>query len=166
MINLKEHLFIMLQEEAAKIQMAVSKTLRFGPDNHHPGETLKNKNAVFQEILDLIAVCEMLHEEGSIKKLDLEAYRMEIETVKRNKRMWIERAAGFGTLEDKEKKREKKTCSPYVCPVCSGTMEVPLDFYWGGSLSGDFSGAPSKKEAGVISVRVCKTCGGTGIVWR
>lgn len=51
---------------------------------------------------------------------------------------------------------EKETV-PYRCPVCDGTGSVPDGFYL--QLNGCWSGTNTISET-------CRSCYGTGIVWR
>ena len=57
--NLKEILLI-LQEECAEVTQAVSKCMRFGPDQMKPGKDRTNLNMLEEEIGDLFAMVELL----------------------------------------------------------------------------------------------------------
>jgi DnaJ-class molecular chaperone len=43
---------------------------------------------------------------------------------------------------------------PYRCPVCEGRGTVPMNFYSGATIAN--STAPEE----------CRTCNGTGVLWR
>ncbi len=69
-MNKTEHLLTCLAEECAEIQQAVTKSLRFGLDDGYPCKT-KTTNAedIAKECIDVIAIIEMLEDEGIIKKI-------------------------------------------------------------------------------------------------
>lgn len=58
-MNTKEHLLVCLAEECAKIQQAVSKALRFGLDDGHPGAETTNAQDIAREYVDLVAVVDL-----------------------------------------------------------------------------------------------------------
>ena len=43
--------------------------------------------------------------------------------------------------------------TPHVCPVCCGRQYAPMGFY-------------DRPMSTAINTELCRTCGGTGIVWR
>lgn len=57
--NTREILLI-LQEECAEVTQAVSKCMRFGPDQMKPGKDRTNINMLEEEIGDLFAMVELL----------------------------------------------------------------------------------------------------------
>jgi hypothetical protein len=59
--ELREVLLI-LQEECAEVTQAVSKCMRFGPDQMKPGKERTNINMLEEEIGDLFAMVELLVE--------------------------------------------------------------------------------------------------------
>ena len=59
----KEHLLIVLAEECAEVQQAVTKALRFGLDEGRDIETT-NAERLRYELNDLMAMVEMLAAEG------------------------------------------------------------------------------------------------------
>lgn len=65
-MNRTEHLLICLAEEAAEIQQAVTKALRFGLDDESPDRTTTNAEDIVKELHDLIGVVELLDEAGAI----------------------------------------------------------------------------------------------------
>ena len=55
-----EHLLVCLAEEAAEIQKAVSKALRFGLQDGYPGTDRTNARDIMLEFYDLAAIIGML----------------------------------------------------------------------------------------------------------
>jgi NTP pyrophosphatase (non-canonical NTP hydrolase) len=51
---------LILQEECAEVTQAVSKCMRFGPDQMKPGKDRTNINMLEEEIGDLFAMVELL----------------------------------------------------------------------------------------------------------
>lgn len=51
---------LILQEECAEVTQAVSKCMRFGPDQMKPGKNRTNLNMLEEEIGDLLAMIELL----------------------------------------------------------------------------------------------------------
>ena len=76
--NLKEILLI-LQEECAEVTQAVSKCMRFGPDQMKPGKDRTNLNMLEEEIGDLFAMVELLTD------LNIGVSNEGIEQAKKNK---------------------------------------------------------------------------------
>jgi len=67
-MNKREHLLACLIEEAAEIQQAATKALRFGTEDGYPGGNTTNAEDIAIECCDIIAVIEMLEECGIIEK--------------------------------------------------------------------------------------------------
>ena len=65
-MNRTEHLLTCLMEECSEIQKVVAKALRFGLDDHAPDTTEKNSESISGEIVDLLAIIEMLEERNII----------------------------------------------------------------------------------------------------
>jgi len=61
-----EYLLSCLSEEASEVIKDVSKSLRFGMDSSYPGSSVQNRDRIREELIDLIAVAEMLVEHGII----------------------------------------------------------------------------------------------------
>lgn len=61
-MNAEENLLIMLSEECLEIQKAVSKSLRFGLNNHHLTQISSNSEEVLTEYYKLTAMIELLQE--------------------------------------------------------------------------------------------------------
>lgn len=59
-----DHLLVILMEECAEVQQAVSKILRFGSHDGYPGTTRQNITDLGIELAQVQAVVEMLVDEG------------------------------------------------------------------------------------------------------
>lgn len=55
-----KEVLLILQEECAEVTQAVSKCMRFGPDQMKPGKNRTNINMLEEEIGDLFAMVELL----------------------------------------------------------------------------------------------------------
>lgn len=55
-----------LSEECAEVIQAISKCHRFGFDNHKPGELKSNIEHLNEELGDLLAMIDLLKEEGVV----------------------------------------------------------------------------------------------------
>lgn len=67
-MNRTEHLLSCLAEECAEVAQRVSKALRFGLTEVQPGQPLTNAQRIGQEFHDLLAVVEMLEDEGALDR--------------------------------------------------------------------------------------------------
>lgn len=65
-MNRTEHLLSCLSEECAEVSQRVSKALRFGLAEVQPGQDLTNAQRILVELIDLMAVVEMLADENVI----------------------------------------------------------------------------------------------------
>jgi hypothetical protein len=63
-MNKEQYLLICLMEEAAEIQQACAKALRFGITNVHPVHRSNNLDSIKRELNDLEAIRQMLVEAG------------------------------------------------------------------------------------------------------
>jgi len=61
-MNRREHLLTILMEECAELAQAASKAIRFSPDSNYDGIT--NREKLQNEYNDVLAVVEMLHDDG------------------------------------------------------------------------------------------------------
>lgn len=68
-INLsrREHLLVILTEECNEVAQRCAKALRFGLDEIQEGQDLDNAERIIYELNDLLAVVEMLTNEGYLK---------------------------------------------------------------------------------------------------
>lgn len=94
----REHLLICMAEEAAEVQQAITKALRFGLDDGYPGTNRTNKEDLIHELTDFIGVLEMLNGEGILLKEIFN--REQIEAKKAKVLEFIEYAVRNGTLEE------------------------------------------------------------------
>ena len=98
-MNRREHLLTTLSEECAEVAKEVSKALRFGLDDHQPGqpETETNRKKLTEELNDLIAIAEMLYDESYIDDfLDID----KMETKKKKVEKYLKYSKNKGTLTD------------------------------------------------------------------
>jgi NTP pyrophosphatase (non-canonical NTP hydrolase) len=95
MANRKEHLLIVLAEECAEITKEVSKSIRFGLNNKYDRNSdpnvATNAQKIIDELNDLIAVVEMLSEEGYLD------YKLDPAKIKAKKEK-VNRYAGYSKL--------------------------------------------------------------------
>ena len=60
-MNIQEHLLVKLAEECAEVIHAVSKALNFGLNDGYPGTDRTNVLDIYIEILDVVAIIDMLN---------------------------------------------------------------------------------------------------------
>jgi len=73
-----------LQEECAEVIQAVSKVSRFGIDNYKPGKPLTNRQHLEEELGDLLAMVDIMLEQGIVSWENLEAAKQaKIEKLKK-----------------------------------------------------------------------------------
>ena len=86
-MDLKDYYYTCLNEEAGEIVQAVCKCKRFGENSKFTVDGFSNIENLSKEINDLIAVVELLQEEGvSFEKL---FDREEIEKKKKRVKYWL-----------------------------------------------------------------------------
>lgn len=98
-----ENILVTVSEECAEIQQAVSKSLRFGLDNHHPDNPdVTNADDILFEFIQLQALIESLQEHGKLPTWD----DFTVQTMKNNKirnvAKWQEVSFECGTSQGKE----------------------------------------------------------------
>jgi len=86
-------------EECAEVQKAAAKALRFGLDDHAPNSDSTNAEDIAVEIIDLIAVVEMLEEEKIIPSITDNNSVSLIEKKKEKVKKYMDYAKNQGTLE-------------------------------------------------------------------
>lgn len=67
----EEHLLVILTEECAEVIKETSKALRFGLDDHKPGQYKTNRERITAELNDLFAVIAMLVDDETFKSKEL-----------------------------------------------------------------------------------------------
>ena len=96
-MNKQEHLLVILGEESVEISKEASKALRFGLDDHYPGEeSISNRQRISDEINDFIGVMELCIAEGLIEIPN----RTKIEDKKLKVAKYMQYARDHGTLKD------------------------------------------------------------------
>jgi NTP pyrophosphatase (non-canonical NTP hydrolase) len=68
-VNKTEHLLSCLIEECAEVQKAAAKALRFGLNSINPGTNFSNEQEVIKEFAEVVAVMELLEDEGIFKSM-------------------------------------------------------------------------------------------------
>lgn len=102
-----EHLLTILGEECAEVAQRASKAIRFGLTEVQDGQTETNAQRIVGEMLDLIAVAELLEEAGALPNLSVVAARehyAQIEMKKEKVRRWMAYARNVGTLTERTEK--------------------------------------------------------------
>ncbi len=78
-MNLKEYILTCIGEEGAEIAQASSKCLRFGMVDFHPQNGMQpNGDRLIQEVNDLIAMVEVLGENGFMDTSKLNAWEVKL----------------------------------------------------------------------------------------
>tara|TARA_B100001105_G_C21961316_1_gene260840 strand:- start:107 stop:403 length:297 start_codon:yes stop_codon:yes gene_type:complete len=83
----KEHLLTCLSEECTEVGQRVSKALRFGLNEVQAGQDLTNRARIAEEYRDLVAVMNILCEEGILRPFELAVSQAQVDA----KRAKIER---------------------------------------------------------------------------
>jgi hypothetical protein len=89
-MNIKDYYFTCLNEEASEISLASCKCIRFGEKGEFSDVSRPNIPDVVKEINDLLAIVELLQEEGV--EFDKLFDRTEIENKKRKVKLWNRKA--------------------------------------------------------------------------
>jgi hypothetical protein len=93
MMNIKEHLFLLLSEEASEVSQAASKCIRFTPSHELNG--LSNSANLEIEYNDLLAVIDLLEDHGVF----LRRVNHLVEAKKKRLAKFFKISEEFGTLE-------------------------------------------------------------------
>lgn len=91
-MNWQEHLFDKLQQESAEVIQASSKLSTFGHDSIVPGKGITNEEDLIGEIHDVLAIVDMLHENGMLN------FQFDPEKIKAKKKKVIHFAKMMGVL--------------------------------------------------------------------
>ena len=102
-MNKTEHLLTCLMEECAEIQKAAAKALRFGLDDYAPNSDSTNAEDIAAEIIDLVAVVEMLREENIIPSITDNDSKIAIDKKKEKVKKYMDYAIERGTLQEERK---------------------------------------------------------------
>ena len=92
----QEHLLVCLSEECNELIHAISKTLRFGPDEIWPKMDQTNIERVKDELKDVMAVMWMLEDEG----FDLIPTEEPMEEKRKKVEKYIKYAKKIGTITE------------------------------------------------------------------
>lgn len=91
----REHLLTCLAEECTEVGQRVAKALRFGLTEVQPGQTLTNRQRIAEEYRDLVAVANILVEEGILAVHEMAVLQKDVDA----KRTKIERFMEIGRRE-------------------------------------------------------------------
>lgn len=91
----KEHLLTCLSEECAEVAQRVSKALRFGLDEVQAAQDLTNRQRIAEEYRDLVAVMNILVEDGVLHASELAVRQFQVDA----KREKIERHMAISRRE-------------------------------------------------------------------
>ena len=93
-----ENYYVVAMEECSEIQKAISKSMRFGLNDHHPNNpNSTNKYEILEEYYQLQAVIEWLKQFGGLDDLSKEEVgRIKVDKLKKvNKFMQYSLSSGF-----------------------------------------------------------------------
>lgn len=96
-MNRLDHLLWNVAEECAETAQRASKTARFSLSEVQPGQSFNNADRLFHEYADLVAVMEMLVEEGYMNVPADFKERVAAKKVRFDK--YLKRSAESGTLD-------------------------------------------------------------------
>jgi hypothetical protein len=94
-MNKANHLLTCLAEECAEVSHRICKAMRFGLEEIQPGQSLTNAQRIAEELDDLVAVIEMLEDEGLVPRTGT---TQSIERKKAKVRSFMEYAEQCGAL--------------------------------------------------------------------
>jgi NTP pyrophosphatase (non-canonical NTP hydrolase) len=105
-----EHLLTCLAEECAEVGQRVTKALRFGLSEVQAGQSRTNAERIFDELVDLAAVTQMLQRAGAIPDVPnyTEAGKLIAAKIDRVER-WLGYSAGCGTVEGDRLREQQPT---------------------------------------------------------
>ncbi|HVK55881.1 MAG TPA: hypothetical protein VM532_12740 [Burkholderiales bacterium] len=99
-MNTIEHLLTCAAEEAVEVAQRADKAARFGLTETQPGQTLTNAARIMGELVELLAVIEMLEERGLIQWPKPEVIREMKDQKKGRVIYYMDYARRLGTLRD------------------------------------------------------------------
>jgi hypothetical protein len=101
----QEYLLICLMEELAEMQQAISKCLRFKPEDEYleadTGILRTNLRKVIEEYSDVRAIMKLLEE----TKLSIKLNRQDFEWKQTELKAWMQRSKNLGVLDDNSDNR-------------------------------------------------------------
>lgn len=97
-MNETEHLLTCLLEECGEVQHAVAKALRFGLEDARDGKVIDNATYTSMELIDVIAVRELLVERGILPAHDARVFEELLATKKAKVLKHMELARQKGTI--------------------------------------------------------------------
>lgn len=99
-MNRREYLLACLAEECAEVQHLVGKSLRFGIENKPEGRAEPNSELIVRELIDILAVWEMLEDDSALERVDF----CKLEKMQDAKKARVEKYMNYsrnrGTLQD------------------------------------------------------------------
>ncbi len=98
-MNANEHLLTTLAEECAEVAKDVSKALRFGVNDTGPGGCMTNEECIVSEIIDVLAMVEMLQEARVITMPSMSEIQRRMDRKKAKVMKFMEYARQQGALD-------------------------------------------------------------------
>jgi len=96
-MNRTDHLLWNIAEECAEVAQRASKAARFSINEVQPGQEFSNGDRILHEYADLVAVIEMLTEEGVLNMP--KDFKQRVENKKTRFNKFLERSKQYGTLD-------------------------------------------------------------------
>lgn len=87
----EEHLLVIIAEECSEIAKNATKALRFGLDDHEPGQSEANATRMLVELNDLLAVFVLLKEDNAEFAAEYERIKQLQDTLRENKIYKVEK---------------------------------------------------------------------------
>ncbi len=97
-MKITDHLLVCLSEECSELAQRATKAIRFGIDEVQKDQAWSNSDRIILEFNDILAVAELLEEEGALSA-PLRVQGL-IDQKKEKLRRWMEYSHAQGTLEN------------------------------------------------------------------
>lgn len=107
-MNYREYLFAKLMSESSEVIQDAEKIFMFGPDSYNPESGVRNDDKLIHEIHDVLAVIEMLHENGFLH------FEYNREKIVAKKRKMISYAKTIGALSGEMEEAEQDVLAESV----------------------------------------------------
>lgn len=104
-MNRAEYLLTCLQEECSEATQASAKVLRFLADGRGPGAPLTNAEALVAELVDILAVTELLEKEGVIALPSMDSIHAMVLRKQTKLEAYMSVSRQMGTLNEQEAHR-------------------------------------------------------------